>query len=316
MATTVVRQRIIGNPGRRRRHTKARAGHRRKRNPGAEILGFVLGPAGNPGRKKGGSMAKRRRRNRGVWTGRGLSPRSFRRKAVHRRRRTNRKSNPGLRAMHRNRSTRRGRRNPGVSRIRRMNRHHRRRNPGDSGIGAMFTNAVFVIVGALGSKLGAQAFLGTNNVGVVGYAGNAATGAVLWFLAEKVMKNRNAANGILAGTIVQIILRVINDYTPFGSYVANLGMGDYQMQSFVTPQVLVNPMQNANIQIPPGWGGGGGGPAMSATAGVRQMRSGGGGGGGQPAIAAPAAASSSAAPASGVSGVPLYGGSFSGLYGS
>jgi hypothetical protein len=307
MAKTVVRQRIIGNPGRRRRHTKARAGHRRKKNPGAEILGFVLGPAGNPGRKKGGSMARKRRRNRGT---------AVRRNRVHRRRRTNRKSNPGLRAMHRNRSTRRRRRNPGVSRIRRMNRHHRRRNPGDSGIGAMFTNAVFVIVGALGSKLGAQAVLGTNNVGVVGYAGNAATGAVLWFLAEKVMKNRNAANGIVAGTIVQIILRVINDYTPFGSYVANLGMGDYQMQSFVTPQVLVNPMQNANIQIPAGWGGGGGGPAMSATAGVRQMRGGGGGGGGQPAITAPAAASSSAAPASGVSGVPLYGGSFSGLYGS
>ena len=306
MAKTVVRQRIIGNPGRRRRHMKARAGHRRKRNPGAEILGFVLGPAGNPGRKKGGSMARKRRRNRGT---------AVRRNRVHRRRRTNRKSNPGLRAMHRNRSTRRRRRNPGVSRIRRMNRHHRRRNPGDTGIGALFTNAVFVIVGALGSKLGAQAVLGTNNVGVVGYAGNAATGAVLWFLAEKVMKNRTAANGIVAGTIVQIILRVINDYTPFGSYVANLGMGDYQMQSFVTPQVLVNPMQNANIQIPPGWGGGGG-PAMSATAGVRQMRGGGGGGGGQPAIAAPAAASSSAAPASGVSGVPLYGGSFSGLYGS
>ena len=171
------------------------------------------------------------------------------------------------------------------------------------GIGPMFTNAVFVIVGALGSKLGAQAVLGTNNVGVVGYAGNAATGAVLWFLAEKVMKNRAAANGIIAGTLVQILLRVINDYTPFGSYVANLGMGDYQMQSFVTPQILVDPMRNANIRVPPGWGPG---PPMSASAGARQVR---GGTAALPAAAGPVAA--------GVSGYDsnLYGGrSSSDLY--
>ena len=177
----------------------------------------------------------------------------------------------------------------------------------------MFTNAVFVIVGALGSKLGAQAVLGTNNVGVVGYAGNAATGAVLWFLAEKVMKNRNAANGIIAGTLVQIILRIINDYTPFGSYVANLGMGDYQMQSFVTPQVLVDPMRNANIQIPAGWGGGGGSPPMSATAGPAQMRR----IAAAPTTAPAAAAAVAGTPApAGVSGAGnLYGGSFNGLYG-
>jgi len=124
---------------------------------------------------------------------------------------------------------------------------------GLGGIGPLVTNAVFVIVGALGSKLGAQAVLGSNNTGLVGYAGNAAAGGILWFLAEKVMKNRAAASGVLAGTAVQIVLRLINDYTPFGSYVANLGMGDYQMQSFVTPQVLVDPLRNADISIPPGW---------------------------------------------------------------
>jgi hypothetical protein len=170
-------------------------------------------------------------------------------------------------------------------------------------IGPMFTNAVFVIVGALGSKLGAQAVLGTNNVGVVGYAGNAAAGGILWFLAEKVMKNRNAANGIIAGTLVQIILRVINDYTPFGSYVANLGMGDYQMQSFVTPQILVDPWRNADIRIPQGWGAAA--PPMSASAGPRQLRAG-----------APAAAPAASAPASTSSGMGgLYGGSMTGLYG-
>jgi hypothetical protein len=287
MAQTTVRQRIIGNPGQKRGYKRKASGKHRKRNPG-DILGFVLSPpAGNPGRKKGGSMAKAKR-NRGY----------ARKNRPHHKR----KRNPGMKMARRNpgyRHRRRSRRNVG----RRTN--HRRRNPGEMGIGAALTNAVFVVVGALGSKLGAQAVLGTNNVGVVGYAGNAAAGGVLWFLAEKVMKNRNAANGIIAGTLVQIILRVINDYTPFGSYVANLGMGDYQMQSFVTPQVLVAPWQNADIAIPPGWGGGTRAlPAampMSATAGASQ----------RPKAAAAAA---SAAPAAGVSG--LYGGGGGpGLYG-
>ena len=291
MAQTITRQRIIGNPGRRKR---------RASNPG-EILGFVLGPAGNPGRKKGGSMARARRRKRN----RGAATRTNR---PHRRRRTSshrRRTNPGMQlATRRNRVHHRRRRrgSPGL-------RHHRyhRRNPGMLGdIGPMFTNAVFVIVGALGSKLGAQAVLGTNNVGIVGYGANAAAGGIMWFLAEKVMKNRAAANGIIAGTVVQILLRIINDYTPFGSYVANLGMGDYQMQSFVTPQILVDPWRNADIRIPAGWGAS---APMSATAGPRQM--GGGTRAALPAASAPAAA----APATSAGVGNLYGGGMTALYG-
>lgn len=293
MAQATLRQRVIGNPGRRARGSKKKS---RTRNPG-EILGFVLSPmAGNPGRKRG-SMAKTRknrgRKNRGMKTNPG--------------RRNRGKANPHRRRHH-SYGHRRRRGNPGT---RHHRRHHHRRNPGE--IAGYFTNAVFVIVGALGSKLGAQAVLGTNNVGLVGYAGNAAAGAVLWFLAEKVMKNKAAANGIIAGTLVQIILRVINDYTPFGQYVANLGMGDYQMQSFVTPQVLVNPMQNADIQIPRGWGAG---APMSASAGPSQVS------GGRRALAAAAAPATTAAAGtpSTSTGAPsgmgnLYGGNMSGLYG-
>jgi hypothetical protein len=147
-----------------------------------------------------------------------------------------------------------------------MNRHHyhrrrnsgrrmnRRRNPG-AGMGRISSiaiNAVFVIVGAVGSKLLAQMVLGSNNTGVVGYAANAIAGGAMWFVAEKVMHNQDAANGIIAGTAVEIILRLINDYTPFGSYVSGLGMGDYQAQAWLTPQVLVNPYANAEIQWPQG----------------------------------------------------------------
>lgn len=225
MAQTVRTRKVVGNPGRRafgspyRKRTAARKP--RRRNPG-QIVGWTLG---NPGRKKG-HMTKAKR-----------------------------KSNAG---SHKKRYSRRRKSNPGTSHRRRHHRvTHRRykRNPGMgiSGVGHLVTNAVFTIIGALGSKLGAQMVLGSNNTGLIGYAGNAAAGGVLWFLAEKVLKNRGAAEGVLAGTAVQIVLRLINDYTPFGSYTANLGMGDYQMQSFVTPQVLVAPMQNADIRIPNGW---------------------------------------------------------------
>lgn len=172
-----------------------------------------------------------------------------------------------------------------------MRHNRRRRNPGDlGGIGPLVTNAVFVIVGALGSKLGAQMVLGSNNTGVVGYAGNAAAGAVLWFLADKVLKNKEAAKGVLSGTAVQIVLRLINDYTPFGQYVSNLGMGDYQAQSFVTPQILVNPMRNADIRIPSGWGA----PAIAIAPPPAKT------------MTAAAGVAPASAPASGMSG--MYGG--------
>jgi len=194
-----------------------------------------------------------------------------------------------------------------------------RRNPGEfgtGGVGALVTNAVFVIIGALGSKLGAQAILGSNNVGVMGYAGNAAVGGVLWFITEKLMKNRAASAGVISGTVVQILLRVINDYTPFGSYVSQLGMGDYQMQSFVTPQVLVDPWNNAAIRIPDGWGGGGG-RMMSAPSTQSKLPAGtpmSMARGGAPAAAAAAPAASPTAP--GVSGLYGQGGWGGGLYNS
>lgn len=130
-------------------------------------------------------------------------------------------------------------------------------------------NAVFTIAGAIGSKLLTQMVLGSNNVGVIGYAGNAVSGGLLWFVAEKVMRNRAAAHGIIAGTAVQIVLRLLHDYTPFGAMLALSGVGDYQAQSFVTPQVLRDPWNSAEIELPPAY------RALAASAGATAAAGGG-----------------------------------------
>jgi hypothetical protein len=222
--------RVVGNPAGRafgKGYSRPKSsGKRKSGNPGS-IIGFQL--AGNPGRKVNRMAVTKKKSSKPQHH----KPAGYHMTGHH-------KHNPAK-------------------------RHHKRSNPSAmSGIGPLVTNAVFVIAGALGSKLGAQAVLGTNNTGVVGYAGNAAAGLVLWWGAEKLLKNRAAASGILAGTVVQIVLRLINDYTPFGSYVAQLGMGDYQVQSFTTPQVLVDPTRSAEIAIPAGWGA----PAPTAVAGA------------------------------------------------
>ena len=194
--------------------------------------------------------------------------------------------------------------------------HHKgvrvyRRNAGEGGpgsVGSIVTNATFVLVGALGSKLGAQVALGANNVGPLGYAGNLAAGGILWFLAEKVMKNRTAASGIIAGTVAQLILRLINDFTPFGSYLTTLGMGDYQMQSFVTPQILVDPFNSADIAIPPGWA-----PRTMLPAGSPAANGRGGGSMGNQPVATTTAAATGAPPSSGMGG--LYDAAGPSLYG-
>lgn len=277
MARTVKRTRVVGNTG-RRASGKTRPKHRSRdrSNPG-DILGFTLA-AGNPGRKANMKTKKHK---------------AVKKTSSHRARGSRSKYKPNTGRRHAARSA------PKTS----MRRYKKNSGRMGGGIGPMVTNAVFVIVGALGSKLGAQAVLGTNNVGLLGYAGNAAAGGLLWFLADKVMRNPAASAGVLAGTIVQIVLRILNDYTPFGGYLAQLGMGDYQMQSFVTPQVLVDPMRSAEIQPPPGWG-----PQPMMLPAASSSPAAANGGGGSPA------ASSGGGSGAGMSG--LYGGGWGGgLYG-
>ena len=220
------------NRAKTKRHSAAHRPKQVKRNTG-EIIGYTIPNGGGTKRrkpaKKGHSTMAKTKKKRASKANAG-----YRRPKKH-------KKNAAHRGGHRHRSTQRRR------------AHHKRNAPSFGGIGTILTNAVFVIAGALGSKLLAQMVLGTNNTGIMGYAGNAIAGVGLWFLADKVLKNKEAAKGVISGTAVQLVLRLINDYTPFGQYVSQLGMGDYQAQAFVTPQVLVDPYNSARIKIPGAW---------------------------------------------------------------
>lgn len=118
--------------------------------------------------------------------------------------------------------------------------------------GSIFTMALGVTAGALGSKIGAQVVLGTKNTGAMGYAGNAAAGGALAWAAHAFLKKPVITQSILVGTAVQILLRVIGDYSLVGQYSTQIGVGDYMVSNFVTPQRLPDP-KSAMVQIPQGW---------------------------------------------------------------
>jgi hypothetical protein len=124
------------------------------------------------------------------------------------------------------------------------------------GIAGTLVSAVVVIASAVASKVGAQMVLQGKNTGLMGYAGNLAAGAALYFAAKAAKAPDHVLSSIAGGTAVQIVLRGINDYTPLGEYVKDLGMGDYQIQSFVTPQILKSPNDSAEMSVPQGWGRG------------------------------------------------------------
>lgn len=218
-------------------HSTRSRPRRMVRNPG-EILGLTLAnPATPRKKKKGKTMAKTSRKNSGS-----RRPR----KSTTRHNRSGHFMTAALK-HHRRRSTRR---NPAP----RSRRRSVRRNPGErGGVSGLFTNALFVIAGAVGSKVITQAVLRDKNTGIMGYVGNGATGVALSLLASKAMKNRAAGHAILAGSVVQIVLRAIGDYTPFGKYVQNLGMGDYLASNWVTPQRYTDALNSANVETPQGW---------------------------------------------------------------
>ncbi len=207
--------------------------HRARRNVG-EVLIATLAPAlaGNPAGKGKAMATKSKSKKKGHPHHAGSKPR---------------RRNRGMSAKsgHAHRPRRRPR------------RQNRRRNAGSGGGGGGIANlvysSVFVIVGAVGTKLLTQAVLQTNNTGVWGYLGNAAATFLLSFVAHKFMRNPAAARSIATGGVAQIVLRIMNDYTPLGQFASQSGLGDYQASNFVTPQRYVDALHSAQVEIPSGW---------------------------------------------------------------
>lgn len=220
------------------RRARKTFGTRHRRRARAKNPGDILSLALNPG--KGRTMARARK--------------SSGRRRNHRRRRS--VANPRRRRYsmrHHHRSNPR----------RRNYTHHRRRsrrNPSSRGAsmslkqGLMFT--VGAGVGYFGSKALTQAVMGTNNTGVSGYLGNALVTAGLAVAAHmfRGVLGSSAGIAVASGGLLQLVARIISDQTPLGQSLSSLGLGDYQVQNFVTPQRLVDPLNSAQIEIPNGWG--------------------------------------------------------------
>ena len=212
------------------------AAHRRRTkrsNPG-EILSLTLG---NPAkRRKNVAATKRNKRQRHAT-------------ASNPRRRHSRRQNPVMR-----------------NRRRRHNVRHRhiRRNPGGLNMPSLVTDGLFVVGGLVGSRLLTQMVLGTSNVGVMGYVGNAAAGAALATVAHMMTKNPRVTGAIVTGTAAGIVARLLQDYTPLGTYLTQAGFGDYAgggahgvglylPSNAVVPQRYVDAANSAQVQIPAGW---------------------------------------------------------------
>jgi hypothetical protein len=202
---------------------RPRSSPRPKRRNFGELVSLTLGSPINPA-SKGKAMAKTKT-HRKHHTG----PRPRRRPTAH---------NP---ARHHRARTK-------PNRI-----HHRRRNPMGAGWGAQITSALYIIAGAVGSRLGTNAVLGSKNTGFLGYGANLAAGGILAWIAKGVLKNAQAAREVFSGAVVGVVLRLFSDYTPFGTYTSQLGMGDYLVSNWVAPQRYANALHSAQIEIPTGW---------------------------------------------------------------
>ena len=158
-----------------------------------------------------------------------------RRSTGHKHSRRTRRSNPVM-GRRRRRSVRR-------------NRVHRRyrRNAVGGRVGGLLVSGVYVVGGAVGTRMLTQAVLGSKNTGVIGYGGNAVSALVLGWGVKKFLRNPHAGNMVMIGGFAALALRLIQDYTPLGSFVqaqlsgmgirGDTGMGLLLSQSYVDPAI-------------------------------------------------------------------------------
>ena len=150
---------------------------------------------------------------------------------------------------HRRRAT--AQRNAGTRRRRvvRAVRHHRRRgNPGQ--VKGYLVAGASVIAGAVLSKTATQMVLGSKNASWIGYGGNVVATGLLGALAHAMFRDKMISSMVIAGGVAQVLVRVIGDQTPYGSYLTGAGVGDYQVSNFLAPQRMTNALRGAGLDQP------------------------------------------------------------------
>lgn len=140
-------------------------------------------------------------------------------------------------------------------------RRNWRRNPsraGSTGLAGVVKKAVYVGAGAIGSRALTQMVLGSGNVSWMGYTGNAIATLLLAWAGGKFLGGE-ARNFLVVGGAVGILLRMLQDLTPWGQTLSLSGFGDpgisglgaYFTSSYVDPRIYTG--QGAEIRVPPAW---------------------------------------------------------------
>lgn len=151
----------------------------------------------------------------------------------------------------RNAGRRRNRRAP-VMRV----THRRRRQSNPANVMGYVKAGAAVVGGAVGSKAATQLVLGASNTGIMGYFGNLVATLGLGWGAHIAFRDKLISQMVIAGGLAQIIVRVLTDQTPYGSVLANAGVGDYQTNwNFAWPQRVQPGYPPRSIAVPTGWGG-------------------------------------------------------------
>lgn len=144
--------------------------------------------------------------------------------------------------------------NAGYQKTKKVTHHKKRHNPAGRLGRPMdwIKGGVGVIGGGVGTRLIPQ-FLGSTNTGAVGYGLNAITALALSWATHAFTKDAVLTASVAAGGFAALILRMVNDLTPYGSALSLSGFGDYMVSNWVTPQRIVDPRQ-AMFEVPNGWG--------------------------------------------------------------
>lgn len=147
----------------------------------------------------------------------------------------------------------------------RLRHSRRRRNPFGASTSETVTLAAWALAGGVGTASIPAMLLKEKNVGMMGYAANAASAFGLSFLADKFAGSR-AAQGAMVGGVLMIMGRAIQDF--MGKNLLSFGsLGIYTPTWFYPPGNSTGLLQTQGNPLPPAAVASGTGAAMAGILG-------------------------------------------------